>query len=87
MYYNDDTLEEMSEGHVSQHDVNSKNKDPPEGEPGHKHSYECVHEQKGQYINLKINWCKTCGAVIKYYVDGDGHQVTLKEYNVTKKGE
>lgn len=87
MYYNDDTLEEMSEGHVSQHDVNSKNKDPSEGEPGHKHSYECVHEQRGQYINLKINWCKTCGAVIKYYVDGDGHQVTLKEYNVTKKGE
>lgn len=87
MYYNYETLEEMSEGHVSQHDVNGKNKDPSEGESGHKHSYECIHEQKGPYINLKINWCKSCGAVIKYYVDGDGHQVTLKEYNVNVKGE
>lgn len=83
MYYYDDTLEEMSEDHKSA--ILQKNKSPPDD--GHTHSYECVHEQKGSYVNLRVLWCKTCGNVIKYYIDGDGNKVTLKEFIVTKENE
>lgn len=82
MDYYDDTLEEMSEDHKSA--ILQKNKSP--SDDGHTHLYECVHEQKGQYVNLKVLWCKTCGTVIKYYIDGDGNQVMLKEF-VTKENE
>ena len=82
MYYYDDTLEEMSEGHKSA--ILQKNKSP--SDDGHTHLYECAHEQKGPYVNLKVLWCKTCGTVIKYYIDGDGNQVMLKEF-VTKENE
>ena len=43
--------------------------------------------RKGPYVNLKVLWCKTCGNVIKYYIDGDGNKVTLKEFNVEKENE
>lgn len=83
MHYYGDTLEEMSEGHKSA--ILQKNKSPSDG--GHTHSYECVHEQKGPYVNLRVLWCKTCGTVIKYYIDGDGNQVILREFIVTKENE
>ena len=83
MHYYGDTLEEMSEGHKSA--ILQKNKSPSDG--GHTHSYECVHEQKGPYVNLRVLWCKTCGTVIKYYIDGDGNQVILREFIVTKENK
>lgn len=49
MYYYD-TLEEMSEGHKSA--ILQRNKSP--SDDGHMHSYECVHEQKGSYINFRV---------------------------------
>ena len=69
MYYYD-TLEEMSEGHKSA--ILQRNKSP--SDDGHMYSYECVHEQKGPYINFRVLQCKTCGTVIKYYIDGNGNQ-------------
>lgn len=85
MYYYDETLEEISEGHTSA--VQQKNKDPSDFY-NHNHTFVCVHEQKFGEMTVTINWCKTCGTVVKYYIDSEGHRVELfTKKPMTEKGD
>lgn len=74
MYYHDETLEEMSEGHKFA--VQQKNKGPSKFYD-HEHVFKCVHEQKIGGMTVKLNWCTVCGTIVKHYIDSEGHYVEL----------